>query len=150
MVAACFLTACGGPGTYNDALGRSAPPGTELPPNVPGRVLLPSGPVTLAPAGRGQAVAFCQDVAELQRLAASLLAPGGSGSSLRQVKALVDRLQADAPSEIRPAATELGTALTRITVSVQSLPPDIAGLAASALSFQNALQQVTQYTMTHC
>lgn len=159
-VAAACLVACGGAGSYNDALGRSFPPGTEAPFAGAGGVLAP-GPGAGVPAvpflpgvppagGRGQLGAFCQDVDQLRQLVPALLVPDQRATALNQARALIVRLPGDAPSEIRPAAASLGQSLTRLVADFASNPPNFSDLATSFLSLQESLSQVVQYASGHC
>jgi|GraSoiStandDraft_51_1057287.scaffolds.fasta_scaffold318544_2 hypothetical protein len=148
------LAACGGAGSYNDALGRAAPPGTEQP--IAGReqVVVPASPYvprTLAPpAGRGQASAFCQDLTQMQDLVPSLLAPDQRSAGLSQARALIERLAADAPAEIRPAAGALAEAVNRITADLSANPPNVADVASAVAGVQQALGQVRQFAAARC
>jgi hypothetical protein len=156
--AAACLVACGGAGTYNDALGRTYPPGTEAP--LAGgdllRPIAPGGPATsilpgVAPAGGGgRASAFCQDFDQLRQLVPALLVPDQQPTALNGVKALIIRLPADAPPEIRPAAASLSQSLVRVVADFGSNPPNLSDLATSFLSFQQSLSQVAQYAAAHC
>ncbi len=154
------LVACGGPGSYNDALGAAAPPGTEQPFAGRDQVIVPAAPFAPAaplapgslvpPAGRGQASAFCQDLAQMQDLVPLLLSPDQRSAGLSQARALIDHLATDAPAEIRPAAAALAQAVDRIATDLGTTPPNVADVAAAVASVQQALGQVRQFAATRC
>jgi hypothetical protein len=108
----------------------------------------PSGPTP--PAGRGQASAFCQDLAQMQDLVPMLLSPDQRSAGLSQARAMIDRLAADAPAEIRPAAAALAQGVDRIAADLATTPPDVTDVVSAVASVQQALGQVRQFAATRC
>ncbi|MDQ1428448.1 MAG: hypothetical protein QOK39_1924 [Acidimicrobiaceae bacterium] len=154
------LVACGGPGSYNDALGAAAPPGTEQPLTGRDRVIVPAAPYAPSapfapgglapPAGRGQASAFCQDLTQMQDLVPLLLSPDQRSAGLSQARALIEHLATDAPAEIRPAAAALAQAVDRIAADLAAAPPNLADVAGAVAGVQQALGQVRQFAAARC
>jgi hypothetical protein len=147
-----LLAACGGVGTYNDAVGASFPPGTEAPFAGAARVPALAGPTAGGGSGGGggRLSAFCQDVEQLRQLVPTLLVPDQRAAALNQGRALMSRLPADAPADIRPEAAALGQSLTRIVADLATGTPNGADLATAFLTFQQSLSQVVQYATAHC
>ncbi len=149
LAAASCLTACGGAGTYNDALGRAAPPGTDLPAENQYQVIPPLlAPAVTAPSG-SQASAFCQDVQQLQGLPQIFVAPTAGATSLDRTKALIDRLPADAPATIRPAAVSLAQDIDQLVADLRGSPPKVSDLPL-AVNLETSLQQVIGFATTNC
>lgn len=152
-VAAVLLAACGG-GTYNDAVGASFPPGTEAPfagaDGVLGAPRGPAPPGSTAGDGGGRLSAFCQDVEQLSQLVPTLLVPDQRATALGQGRALINRLPADAPADIRPDASALGQSLMRIVADLATGTPTGTDLATAFLTFQQSLSRVVQYAAAHC
>jgi hypothetical protein len=151
LLAAGCLAACAGPGTYNDALGRPAPPGTDVLAisGFPVTSLL-APPAAGGPGGTSGTTAFCQDVQQLRGLASIFSAPAQGTTGITRAKALIDHLPSDAPAQIRPAAATLADATDRLTAAVGTSQPDFAQLTTVLARFEVSLQQVLGYAGTHC
>jgi hypothetical protein len=148
LLATVSLGACSGPGTYNDAVGRPNPPGTDLPAVGASPVTSPLGPASNRVPG--STTAFCRDVQQLQQLGALLIDPTGRAAGLARALAVIDRLPADAPAEVQPAATALVAAVNRLATDVRGSQPDASALPGLLQSFVLALQPVVGYASTHC
>ncbi len=153
------LAGCGGSAGLNDSIGRLTPPGTELPFNAgPGSAAI-SPVVPVVPGGAGapgappvDSLAFCQDLRQLQTLVLSLVQASGSAAAVSRAQALVARISADAPAELRPAVQELAATARRLGADLGTSPPNVAD-AARALTdpaYQQALQRLVGYAATHC
>ncbi|MDQ1392568.1 MAG: hypothetical protein QOF30_1545 [Acidimicrobiaceae bacterium] len=153
------IAGCGGSAALNDSIGRLTPPGTELPFNAgPGSAAV-SPVVPIVPGGAGapgaapvESRAFCQDLRQLQTLVLSLFQASGSAAAVSRAQALVARISADAPAELRPAVQELAETARRLSADLGSSPPNVAD-AARVLTdpaYQQALQRLVGYAAAHC
>lgn len=147
VAAALGVAGCGGAGAYNDALGRAAPPGTDVPVAFADQ---PVTPATTAPSN-ADISAFCQDVLQLQALVPTLFRPS-AGAGLAQARALVARLTTDAPKDLRPAALVMAQDTSRLITDFSSGPTDLADAARILTdpSYQQAFQQIVNYAASHC
>lgn len=152
FVAVVVAVGCGTGPTYNDAIGRSQPPGTELP-RIP-RAPVPPNVDRLPTGGSGTAAptAFCRDVNDIQALITTLLGPAGGASAANAARALLAKLSADAPAEVRPAVRTLSQIEERVIHDLATSPPDFTDLTTALAdpAYQGALQQVIEYAAAHC
>ncbi len=146
MATALGVAGCSG-GGYNDALGRSAPPGTDEPVAFADQ---PVTPATTAPRS-ADISAFCQDVLQLQALVPALFRPTGS-AGLARARALVGRLTTDAPKDLRPAAQVMADDTGRLITDFSTSPPGLADAARILTdpAYQEAFQQIVNYAASHC
>src|SRR5580704_5491794 len=119
VVVVLVVAACGGGGEFNDAVGVAAPPGTEVVAPVTGGGAAPTTVAVGAPA------AFCQDLERLQTLLPLLLLTTGETTTLRQLQALLARIEADAPADIRPDVTVVRQTEDQLIKDLTANPPDL-------------------------
>jgi hypothetical protein len=148
LVTALVVSACGGGSEFNDAVGVAAPPGTEVvtaaPVNGGGGV-----PTTVA---LGPSAAFCQDVERLQTLLPALLQTAGQTATLSQLQALLARIEADAPADIRPDVTVVRQSEDQLIKDLTANPPNLADIGRTYRdrAFQQSLQQLGLYLVNQC
>jgi hypothetical protein len=145
VVTVSVVSACGGAGQFNDAVGVAAPPGTEF------VAVAPALPVPTTSAIADTA-AFCQDIERLQTLLPILLQPGLETATLSQLEALLSRIEADAPAAIRPDVTVVRQSEDQLIKDLTANPPDLADISRTYRdpAFQRSLQQLGLYAVNQC
>ncbi len=157
---------------FNDAVGQISPPGTEKPlvgivsgsrpalsapgvaPTLPTRPTIPGFtiPNRTVPPGAGTPTAFCTDVASLQTLITSLLSSVVNPADLNRARALLAKLTADAPPEMRAPLQTLVQLQDRVGRDLASKPPNSTDIISvfTDPGYQSSLQQLLGYSLTHC
>jgi hypothetical protein len=146
LLAVLGIAGCGGAGTYNDAIGQLAPPGTELPLATP-VVTAPAAPATVP-----TIAAFCQDFETLQALLPTLLQADASSAMRARAQALEANIQREAPDAIRAAVQQLAQSELRLITDLSAKPPHLADAATTFTdpAYQLSLREVGSYAFSHC
>jgi hypothetical protein len=100
----------------------------------------------------GNPAAFCADIQNLLLLLPRLVARGDPPSNVADAKALIARVQKDAPSAVAAQVHQVVQTDQRIVGDLSANPPQLTDLAEAVQdpAYQLALREVGAYAFAHC